>query len=352
MKTTPRPVFGALLRLVLLVTGLDATADTVRFNIERRLWQILWVSNAPATLSATFSTSAQGTGLQTGWIGSPRATNLLSGTNIAIATLENFIPGTNGSARDALDARFPLGSYLLYVESATTNPITGRVSFRTNTYDAPLTRDFPVVAPFATNIPPYSSLATTQTFSWPAWTTTPEAAAAFTLYEGLLDTNLLRQLATNAASVLTNLNVIAQIPSIPPDSTSLTINNIDPALDHLVLLELSDRSNVSTLPIGTTASTSLGIAFHPRTAPHIAAPRLEAALLEATPPRIALTVPATDIAPLPVGTPIRLQQADWAGPWSDVVSRSVPAGSPPEALVFELELPSSDGSRIYRVVIP
>jgi hypothetical protein len=346
------PIVPALFTAAVLTatTCTPLRADVLRYAVERRHWLLPTLSNAPIGISATFSASAQGTGLQLGYVWGSLETNALTGTNVVIATAVNFTPTTETNARQALDAHFPVGNYQLLVESSVTNPITGKVTLRTNTYGAAISLDFPATAPFATNVPPYSSLSASQTFSWPPWTANASSLASFTLYEGLVDTNLIRMLATNAAAVLTNLTVKAQIPNIAPTTTSVSVTGIDPALDHLVLLELSERNQVSTLPVGTTASSAIGIAIHPRQTSVPVGPQISATLTP-EPTQVRIVVPGSYVALLADGTRLTLQSSELAGPWSDVATSVVPIGGSTADAAFLISPAANDHHREYRIVV-
>lgn len=349
----PSPLLPSLFTAAVLAVHHSAPvrADVLRFTVERRHWLVPTLSNAPVGISATFSTSAQGTGLQLGYVWGSLETNALTGTNVVIATAVNYTPSTEATARQALDAHFPIGNYHLLVESSVTNPITGKVTLRTNTYGAPINLDFPDTAPFATNIPPYSPLSASQTFSWPSWTANGSSLASFTLYEGLVDTNLIRMLATNAAAVLTNLTVKAQIPNIAPTTTSVSVTGIDPALDHLVLLELSERNQVSTLPAGTTASSAIGIAIHPRLTSVPVGPVISATLTPEVPTRVRISVPGSYVALLADGTRLILQSSELGAPWSEVATSIVPIGGSTADATFLVSPPASDHHLEYRIVV-
>lgn len=349
----PSPILPALVAAALLTATpcSPLRADVLRYSVERRHWLLPTLSNAPVGISATFSASAQGTGLQLGYVWGSLETNALTGTNVVIATAANFTPSTEATARQALDAHFPVGNYQLLVESSVTNPITGKVTLRTNTYGAPISLDFPATAPFATNVPPYSSLSASQTFSWPSWTANASSLASFTLYEGLVDTNLIRMLATNAAAVLTNLTVKAQIPNIAPTTTSVSVTGIDPALDHLVLLELSERNQVSTIPAGTTASSAIGIAVHPRQTSVPVGPQIAATLTPELPAQVRIAVPGSYVALLADGTRLILQSSELGGPWSDVATSVVPVGGSTADAAFLVSPPAHDHHREYRIVV-
>lgn len=349
----PSPIVPALVTAAVLAANnaVPLRADVLRYTVERRHWLIPTFSNAPVGISATFSASAQGTGLQLGYVWGNLETNALTGTNVVIATAVNYTPSPEATARQALDAHFPVGNYQLLVESSVTNPITGKVTLRTNTYGAPISLDFPATPPFATNVPPYSSLSASQTFSWPSWTANASSLASFTLYEGLVDTNLIRMLATNAAAVLTNLTVKAQIPNIAPTTTSVSVTGIDPALDHLVLLELSERNQVSNLPAGTTASSAIGIAVHPRQTSVPVGPQISATLTPEPPAQVRITVPGSYVALLADGTRLILQSSELGGPWSDVATSVVPIGGSMADATFLVSPPAHDHHREYRIVV-
>lgn len=347
------PIVPALVTAALLTasTCIPLRADVLRYSVERRHWLLPTLSNAPVGISATFSASAQGTGLQLGYVWGSLETNALTGTNVVIATAVNFTPTTGTTARQALDADYPIGSYQLLVESSVTNPITGKVTLRTNTYNAPISLDFPASAPFATNVPPYSSLPASQTFSWPSWTANSTSLASFTLYEGLVDTNLIRMLATNAAAVLTNLTVKAQMPNLSPTTTSVSVTGMDPALDHLVLLELSERNQVSTVPLGTTASSAIGIAIHPRQTSAPVGPQISATLTPEAPAQIRIAVPGSYVSLLADGTRLILQEAELGGTWAEAAGHTVPPGGSAADVEFLISPPAHDSHREYRVVV-
>ena len=349
----PSPLLPTFVTAALLVADASTPlqADVLRYTVERRHWLVPTLSNSPVGISATFSASAQGTGLQLGYVWGSLETNALTGTNVVIATAVNYTPTAEATARQALDAHFPIGNYQILVESSLTNPITGKVTFRTNTYGAPVSLDFPVTAPFATNVPPYSSLPASQTFSWPSWTANASSLASFTLYEGLVDTNLIRMLATNAAAVLTNLTVKAQISNIAPTTTSVTVTGIDPALDHLVLLELSERSPVSTVPAGTTASSSIGLAIHPRETSIPVGPQISATLTSEPPAQVRITVPGSYVSLLADGTSLVLQSSELGGPWSNVATSVVPGGGSTADAAFLVSPPAHDHHREYRILV-
>lgn len=347
-----KPLLSCAATLLLSAAPFHALqADVLRYAVERRLWQLQTLSNAPVGLSATFAASAQGTGLQVGYVWGTLETNALTGTNVFIGTVENFTPTAGATARQGLDAHFPVGSYQMLVESSTTNPITGKVTLRTNTYSAPIHLDFPTTPPFATNVPPYSSLPASQMFAWPAWTANAASLASFTLYEGLVDTNLIRMLATNAAAVLTNLTIKAQFPNLSPTTTAVTVNELDPALDHLVLLELSERSGVSTIPAGATASSAIGIAIHPRQASIPVGPVLLATLSASPTPEVRVAVPASYVALLPVGTRLRLESCLLGGDWIPVGEQTVTAEGSSAEMTFSVAPTAPEGHREYRVVV-
>lgn len=347
------PLLQAYAATFLLSAAVVSTlqADVLRYTVERRLWQLQTLSNAPVGISATFAASAQGTGLQVGYVWGRLETNALTGTNVFIGTVENFTPTSGATARQGLDAHFPVGSYQMWVESGTTNPITGKVTLRTNTYSAPINLDFPATPPSATNVPPYSSLPASQVFAWPAWTANSSSLASFTLYEGLVDTNLIRMLATNVTAVLTNLTVKAQFPNLSPSTTAVTVNELDPALDHLVLLELSERSGVSTIPAGTTASSAVGIAIHPRQASIPVGPVISATLSGSPTPEVRVAVPASYVALLPVGSRLRLESCILGGDWSPAGEQTVTADGSSLEMVFSMAPTAAEGHREYRVVV-
>jgi hypothetical protein len=152
------------------------------------------------------------------------------------------------------NARYPTGQYQLYTESkVSVVPIV-------RTYTAALTNDFPSVDPVITNVTPFLSLQSTQTFIWPVFTADPASYSRFYLLEGNLNTNILDSLIAQGIDSLTNnLVVLAWYLKLNPAQNAVTVTNIDPALDHLAILEHHHVNPLSENPLGLNEAASVSI---------------------------------------------------------------------------------------------
>jgi hypothetical protein len=235
--------------------GLSTHAQVLTASIQRSKW-ITQTGTNLVPLAFRLDASLAGSGLQAAELLAPGATNALTGSSFQAGFSTNFpaasISGTNlTSGSGQFNASYPAGAYRLSVATAVTNPITKKVTLSTNAYNLALTNDFAALDPVITNVVPFASLTATQTFQWRGFgAATNSGYAAFYLFEGKFDSNTVAAAASGGTAVLTNFTLLTSLPRAGASQTSVTATNINPALDHLALLEFHAVSeNKSTIPV-------------------------------------------------------------------------------------------------------
>lgn len=261
-----RRVLQLLLASGCLIGG--AFADVLSWDLERQEWSTQ-VGSTPLTGAYQLNTSISGTGLGESSLLSPLATNAVSGSSLQRGWSTNFTFGTDATSIAELaatvDRAFPAGIYQLQALIQTTNPITGRVTSRTNLLSVNWTNGFSAVAPVVTNLAPPAPLAASQVFRWSGFGGSADYASFYVL-EGNFDTNLLAGIVQQGASALTNLTVRHASPHLDAGPGNVTVTNLNPALDHIVWLEF-DRSNPETnLALGEVSAVRANLMFHRRVA--------------------------------------------------------------------------------------
>lgn len=238
-------------------------ADVAYFNMERQQW-FSQVGPNPMPYFYRFTTLATGVGFQENnlWVQGPAIANTLVGNSVQASYLTNvpalMISGTNiVSGFDYFNSLWPQGSYSLIERMWVIN------RYRTNIYPAILTNAFPQ-APAITNISYPPLLQSNQTFRWPVFSANQSSYTVFYLFEGNLDTNILNDFKSGGMSSLTNLTLLARENRLSVNQNHITVTNVNPEADHLVLLEFHDigPTNTSTLPVKEVGSVSANIILY------------------------------------------------------------------------------------------
>lgn len=246
---------GIVLAAVLFASA--GLADVAFLSAERQQW-FSQIGPNPVPYYYRFTALAGGAGFQDQGVSmqGPGATNLLTGSAVQVAYSTNIgvlsLEGTNGvSGADRFNLLYPAGPYNLVERMI----VLGR--YRTNIYPVPLTNAFPP-APAITNVGFPAVLQATQTFQWPVFSSNASSYAVFYLFEGDLDTNILVEFRAGGVSSLTNLALLAREARLPAAQTQVTVSNLNPYADHLVLLEFHDlaATNAGSLPLKETGAVS------------------------------------------------------------------------------------------------
>lgn len=258
MKLTPLIVIGAC-----LLTISTRAQQTITLERQKTLTQ---AGTNAVPLSYQFNARVVGAGLQSAEASSPTTGPHPLLGNTLLRTFATNYPSvsvttsvTNGAALLAAD--FPLGTYLVPVTTATTNPLNGNITTKTTNHSLSVSDEFPATDPTITNLLSGARLAETQTFTWAPFTpATAAGSTSFTLLEGSFDTNFVASLATNGLAGLTNLTLLTNLSGLAPASNSVTVSGIATNLDHLVLLEFHDTrrmTNGANLLVSDAISASL-----------------------------------------------------------------------------------------------
>ncbi len=265
----PNPMYRALaLAGLLFASSVCARSDVVSWDLERREWSSQ-VGSTPLVGAYQFATTATGLGLAESTLATPVTTHPLAGTSVQRSWSTNLALGSalpSGSALStAFEQAFPAGVYRLQALVQATNPITGRVTTRTNALSVVWTNGFPAGVPVITNLAPPEPLAATQTFAWPGFGSAPDYASLYVM-EGQFDTNLIAGLLQQGVAALTNLAVRHASPRLDPGPGSVTVTNLNPALDHLVWLEFHRPNPETHQALGEVDSVRANLMFHRREA--------------------------------------------------------------------------------------
>lgn len=250
--------------LLLAVGSAPVRAQLASYRMERYRWTAP-VGTNPVVLRHQWNAGVTGVGLTRTEVRSPRTSVVLEGGSFQQGWVTNFpaAAGDTTGGLASLDASFPTGAYVLTALSTVTNPLTGRVTSRTNEISLTLRDDFTVPDPVVTNLPALQPLGASQEFRWPTHPASTEDYAAFYILEGRLDTNLLAQLMEQGAAALTNLAFVVAETRIPSDAGGYVASGLDPALDHVVWLEFHDNSPVPSGVPGVVGSVTVALTFHP-----------------------------------------------------------------------------------------
>jgi hypothetical protein len=261
MKIARNILSSAALLLVVATARLEGQVSS--YSIHRQKW-ITQASTNPVPFAFRFSVNVTGVGtLKSGELRSPLTTNALSGGTLQLSYATNFfvlaVDGTNvNSGASLMNASYPTGAYVLTVQSK-----VGPATLTTN-ITADLSQDFPAALPVITNVTPLMGLESTQLFAWPAFSSNPLAYTRFYLLEGAVDTNLLEAVLSNGLEALTNtMSVVALELNLPASQTSLQVSGIDPAVDHLAILEFHDPAVVGGVGgVSEAGTVSGGMIFY------------------------------------------------------------------------------------------
>lgn len=222
--------------LVLLVFASCLSAQVGYYRVLRTRWSSQVLTN-PVPVNYRFSAMIAGSAFQSSQILGLVLTNSLLGGAYQMSFGTNFpafsIAETNlNGGLDTFNTVYPATNYRL-------KTLYQYLSFsRTNDYLVPFTNDFPATAPVFTNVLPVSSLDTNQLFQWPVFATDTNHFASFYLLEGHVDTNMISQLVSGGVSALTNeLSLLYVAARITPTQNWAMVSNLNPALDHLGVLE-------------------------------------------------------------------------------------------------------------------
>jgi hypothetical protein len=262
MKSPRALVSGLVLAALLAGAVQDVQAQVASYLVSRQKW-LSQLGTNPVPVMYRFSSMVVGNGLKKADLNAPTASYPLAGGSYQMMFGTNYpawiFSGTNLSGGlEEFNAQFGPANYNLYTEAQlSVVPIK-------KTYACKLTNEFPQTDPVFTNVGPLSTLAPTQVFQWPAFSSDPAAYVRFVLLEGAVNTNMIEQIATEGITSVTNtLAVVTMQPKLPATQTSFSVSGINPALDHLALLEFCSPNPLSdSTTVGSEVSSfSANITF-------------------------------------------------------------------------------------------
>lgn len=253
---------------LLLLAGLVCLPSTLlaqitSYTLQRQKW-IVHATTNPVPVAYRFSTLAMAPAgnLTKAEVRTPLVTHVLSpstlmmyGTNYPGMLFDgtNLIEGLS-----AFTNGYPLGAYQLYDEYKLLSVP------RQQSLLAQLATDFPDPDPIVTNVSPLVPLEATQTFIWPVFATDTNSYTRFYLFEGNLETNMVNTLLTGGIEAITNETVLLSYNlRLPTTQNQITVANLDPALDHLAILEFHHVSPTSGTALPSEASSvSISATFY------------------------------------------------------------------------------------------
>jgi hypothetical protein len=240
MKATSLFVFVALLSQ----TEVISQVINYPLRVQRQRW-MSQIAADPYPVAYRFGAQVVGAGLASGEARTPATTNQLALTTVygvtALTYGTNFpawtesLTNLNGGLADYLQS-YPTGAYTMYYKGTLGVPFT-------RTINLSVSKDFPLLHPVFTNLTPVVPLRTNMTFGWPVFSSNSADFARFTVLEGRIGnnySNLLQTIIASGVDAVTNdLKIIAVERKLAPSQNQVTVTNINPALDHLTLLEFA-----------------------------------------------------------------------------------------------------------------
>ena len=232
--------------LVALLSQTEVISQVINYplRVQRQRWMSQIAAN-PYPVAYRFGAQVVGAGLASGEARTPATTNQLALTTVygvtALTYGTNFpawtesLTNMNGGLADYLRS-YPTGACTMYYKGTLGLPFT-------RTINLSVSKDFPVIHPIFTNLTPLVPLQTNMTFGWPVFSGDPVDFVRFTVLEGRIGnnySNLLQTIIANGIDAVTNdLKIIALERKLSPSQNQVTVTNINPALDHLTLLEFA-----------------------------------------------------------------------------------------------------------------
>lgn len=242
----------------------ELCANVTTYKIERMASYLQYSSNSVLPLQYAWKAEALGTRMTGAQVTTPSnavQTLTINSSGTKADAMVRQTVGVDAAAALALfEASFPLGNY-----TSTMNYTLFNGTTQTVTPVATLTAPFPT-APLITAPTLFLPLAASSAFTWSSFPGVNEDVISFSLYEGTISIELMQQLAAGDLSALDTFSVKALQPNLSPTTTGLTVEGLDPLLDHVAVLSFKDNHplvlGVPTVAAGSFAQT---VAYYPRT---------------------------------------------------------------------------------------